>query len=141
MISVKATLLLGICALSTSAAPASLAADDPVEVSMQKLKNANYEKGKPLPDEIQELDGKTIEIEGYMAVGTLEGVDTFELVPESCECGRSKVNHFVLVTITDGLTSYRPGRIKLTGEFSAGEVKDEDGFVESVYRLTIESLD
>ena len=143
MSSIHATALLGILALATGTAPASQASvdDDPVEVSIQKLKNAKYEQGKPLPDEIQELDGKTIEIEGYMAIGTLEGVDTFELVPESCECGRSKVNHFVRVTISDGLTRYRPGRIKLTGKFSVSEVKDEDGFVESVYRLTIESLD
>ena len=127
---------------ASSVAPASVAvADDPLEVSIQKLKDAEYKKGKPLPEDIQELDGKTIKIEGYMAIGTLEGVETFELVPESCECGRSKLNHFVEVTISDGLTTYRPGRFTLTGKFSVGEVKDEDGFVKSVYRLTIESLD
>ena len=115
--------------------------DDALEVSIQKLRDAKYERGKPLPEEIQELDGKTIEIEGYMAISTLEGVTTFELVPESCECGRSKVNHFVEVTITDGVTSYRPGRMTLRGKFSVGEVLDDDGFVQSVYRLSIESLD
>ena len=75
-----------------------------------------------------------------MGVGTLEGVDSFELLPEACECGRSKIQHFVDVTLTEGLTSYRPGRITIEGTFSVGEV-EEDGFVVSMYRLTITSLD
>ncbi len=74
-----------------------------------------------------------------MAVGTLEGIKKFEFTPESCECGRSKVNHFIEVTIEEGVTTYKPGRFKLVGTFSASEVK-EDGFVKSVYRLTIKKL-
>ncbi len=89
---------------------------------------------------LKKTDGKTISIEGYMAVGTLEGVKKFEFTPESCECGRSKVNHFIEVELEEGVTTYKPGRFKLTGTFSASEVK-EDGFVKSVYRLKIKKLD
>ena len=113
---------------------------DAQEVNITKLTSVNYRKGKALPEEIQSLDGKRVSIEGYMALGTLEGVESFEFVPESCECGRSKVQHFIDVTIEEGLTTFRPGRMVLEGVFSVGEV-EEDGFVVSLYRLTIRSLD
>ena len=89
---------------------------------------------------VHELDGKRIRIEGYMSIGTIEGVESFELVPEACECGRSKVQHFIDVTLTEGLTTFKPGRIVLRGKFSVGEVK-EDGFVTSLYRLEVTALD
>lgn len=103
-------------------------------ISLLQLRDARYRRGRPLEDWIMDLDGKYIEIEGYMALGTLEGLTRFELVPEECECGGSKVNHFVEVTLTDDVTRFKPGRFWMRGVFSAGEVED-DGFVVSVYRL------
>lgn len=114
--------------------------DQAVTVRISKLTSVKYRRGKKLPADIRELDGKRIRIEGYMAIGTIEGVESFELVPESCECGRSKVQHFIDVTMTDGLTVYQPGRFTIEGTFSVGE-KEEDGFVVSLYRMTIKSLD
>ena len=114
--------------------------DDAVVVSIERLTSVEYKRGRALPEEILELDGKAVEIEGYMAIGTLEGVESFELVPEPCECGRSKVQHFIDVTLTEGLTTFKPGRIVLRGKFSVGEVK-EDGFVTSLYRLKVTALD
>lgn len=110
-----------------------------VELSILKLKNARYRPGRPLPQWVADLDGKRVQIWGYMAIGTLEGLDKFELVPESCECGRSKVNHFVEVSLTEGQTRFIPGRITLEGTFYASE-KEEDGFVTSLYRLTTPEL-
>ncbi len=110
-----------------------------VEVSILRLKNARYRRGRPLPEWVQELDGKKISLWGYMAIGTLEGLSEFELVPESCECGKSKVNHFVQVTLDDDVTRFIPGRITLEGTFSCGEV-EEDGFITRVYRLSTEEL-
>jgi hypothetical protein len=136
-------LTLGFCGAFVQAQDSGrllLAEDDIQEVNITKLTSVNYRKGKPLPEDIQNLDDKRVRIEGYMALGTLEGVDSFEFVPESCECGRSKVQHFIDVTIEEGLTTFRPGRITLEGVFSVGE-KEEDGFVVSLYRLTIRSLD
>ena len=114
--------------------------DEAIEVNIEKLTSIDYRPGGDLPEEIAELDGKTISIEGYMAIGTLEGVENFELVPEPCECGRSKVQHFIDVKITEGVTTFRPGRIVLEGKFSVSEV-EEDGFVVSLYRLEIRALD
>lgn len=113
--------------------------DGVIEVSILALKNIRYRRGRPLPKWVQELDGKRIRLWGYMAIGTLEGRQAFELVPESCECGRSKVNHFVDVTLTKGRTKFIPGRITLTGIFNASE-EETDGFITSLYRLRVESL-
>ena len=113
--------------------------NDVVEVSILRLKNARYRKGRPLPEWVEELNGKKISLWGYMAIGTLEGLSEFELVPESCECGKSKVNHFVQVSLDDDVTRFIPGRITLVGTFTCGEV-EEDGFITSVYRLTTEEL-
>ena len=136
-------ILMGLCSPFLAAQESGwtpLTDDQAQEVNITKLTSVNYRKGKALPEEIQSLDGKRVSIEGYMALGTLEGVESFEFVPESCECGRSKVQHFIDVTIEEGLTTFRPGRMTLEGVFSVGEV-EEDGFVVSLYRLTIRSLD
>jgi len=136
-------ILMGLCGPFLTAQDSGwtpLTDDEAQEVSISKLTSINYRKGKPLPEDVQNLDGKRVRIEGYMALGTLEGVESFEFVPESCECGRSKVQHFIDVTIEEGLTTFRPGRMILEGVFSVGEV-EEDGFVVSLYRLTIRSLD
>ncbi len=144
LVSILLTLVL--VGLGTSALHAQgpgvqrLADDEAVEVSMAKLTSINYRRGKALPKEVEELDGQLVRIEGYMAMGTLEGVDTFEFVPESCECGRSKVQHFIDVTIEEGVTTFRPGRFYLEGVLSVGEF-EEDGFVVSLYRLTVPTFD
>jgi hypothetical protein len=113
--------------------------DDPIEVNIDWLTSVDYKPGMKLPDEILALDGKQVQLVGYMAIGTLEGDESFEFVPESCECGRSKVQHFIDVTLTDDVATFTPGRITLVGKFSVGEVK-EDGFVTSLYRLEVERL-
>ncbi len=113
--------------------------DDVIEVSILALKNARYRPRRKLPKWIRELDGKRVRLWGYMAIGTLEGVQKFELVPESCECGRSKVNHFVDVTLTEGMTKFIPGRITLTGVFHASE-EETDGFITSLYRMKVDRL-
>ena len=59
-----------------------------VEVSILKLRAARYRPGQPLPKWIADPDGKRVRIWGHMAIGTLEGLETFEPVPESCECNR-----------------------------------------------------
>ena len=112
--------------------------DEAIEVDIEDLTGIDYKRGRKLPKSIEKLDGKRIKITGYMAVGTLEGTSTFELVPESCECGRSKVQHFIEVEVENGGVTYQPGRVDLEGVLSVGEV-EEDGFVVSLYRLKIEN--
>jgi hypothetical protein len=121
-----------------AAAPAAL--DDALEVSMQKLNNIEWDPGEEIPEEIKAYDGQRVEISGYMRNGTEEGASWFDLTDDSCGCGTSKLQHFVRVTLTDGTTSFDPGELTLTGEFEVSEKEDEDGFIESLYRLKIEKL-
>ncbi len=130
------------CALFCAAASGTVpGTGDVIEVSMIKLNNIEYEEGDPLPDWVVALDGEQVRISGFMRNGTLEGMSWFDLTNDSCGCGTSKLQHFVRITLTDGTSTFTPQELNLEGTFEAGEVEDEDGFVESIYRLEIESLD
>ena len=108
--------------------------EEAVELTLTKLMAAKYEPGKPIDDEILDYDGKTVEITGLMALGTLEGQEDFELTSDSCGCGQSKVNHFVKVILAEDTTRYTPTEFTVVGTFEASE-EIVDGFVVSVYRL------
>ncbi len=113
-----------------------------VLVTIEFLTSIEWRRGQDVPDEVMAFDGKRVKIAGYMATGTPMGSETFELVPQSCECGRSKLHHFVHVTIEDGSgATFDPGRRQFEGTLSIGEEEDEDGFVTSLYRLTVETFD
>ncbi len=114
--------------------------DGVIEVSIIKLNNVEYEFGDELPEWVTALDGHQVRISGYMRNGTTEGETWFDLTNDNCGCGTSKLQHFVRVTLGEGQTTFRPTELTLEGEFSSGEVEDEDGFVESIFRLSIDSL-
>lgn len=111
--------------------------EDPVEVDIAKLVAITYEQGKPLPKEIQDLDGKKVVIRGFMdpAQQTPDRVSAFRLVTDSCGCiGKPQVNHYVEVTLSGVDSEFRTNMVELEGVLSVGEV-EEDGFVTSIYRL------
>ena len=110
-----------------------------IELSLLDLMSIEYRPGKKLPSWVRALDGRTVRIEGYMALGTPEGVDKFELVWDSCGCGQSNVNHFIEVTLTDETTTFDPDIIYVEGELSVGEIR-EDGFVISLFRLKAQTV-
>jgi len=133
-------LILSLGAASMVAPAAAPAAEDPViELSLLDLMSIDYQPGKELPAWVRSLDGRRVRIEGYMALGTPEGVDKFELVWDSCGCGQSNVNHFIEVSLTEETTSFDPDIIWVEGTFSVGEIR-EDGFVVSLFRLKTESI-
>ena len=123
-----------------TAAARALDDEQPLELTLTKLMAAKYDPGKPLDEDILEFDGKKVKITGLMALGTLEGQETFELTSDSCGCGQSKVNHFVKVTLVDETTRYTPNEITVTGTFEASE-EIVDGFVVSVYRITADEIE
>jgi len=110
-------------------------------VSMQKLNNIDWEPGEEIPEDIAAYDGHRIEISGYMRNGTNEGQSWFDLIDDSCGCGTSKLQHFVRVVLSEGTVSFSPSELTLTGSFEVSEKEDEDGFVESLYRLKIAKLE
>jgi hypothetical protein len=127
---------LALClALAPRTVP--LTDEEPVEVDIAKLVTATYEPGKPLPKEIQDLDGKKVLIRGFMdpAQQTPDRVSAFRLVTDSCGCiGKPQVNHYVEVTLKDLDSEFRTNMVELEGVLSVGEV-EEDGFVTSLFRL------
>ena len=131
-------LLLGVTALGSTAAPA---VEDPaIELSLLDLMSIDYTPGKRLPRWVRALDGKRVKLEGYMALGTPEGDDDFELLWDSCGCGQSNVHHFVEVSLTEETTSFTPDLIWVEGTFSVGEIR-EGGFVVSLFRLETKSIE
>ena len=108
--------------------------DEPIEVDLVELTSIDWKPGQKVPKKFQELDGKRVVIKGVMALGTVEGVDNFQLVNDGCNCGTGKVQHFVQVTLAEGVTQYTPDEITVSGTFSVGELV-EDGFVVSLFRL------
>ena len=134
-----------ICALLCLAMPstteAARATWDPVDVDLMELVAVDYQQGKKLPKRIRKLDGEEVRLEGYMSIDTQEGDTQFYLTFDSCGCNAAKVNHYIVVTLTDDITRYTPGKIQIEGTLSVGEKLDEFGFVESIYRLESESYD
>ncbi|MFT7667478.1 MAG: hypothetical protein ACI8X5_000157 [Planctomycetota bacterium] len=114
---------------------------EPIEVSMQKLNSIEWSPGDEIPVEVTQFDGERVEISGYMRNGTLEGESWFDLTNDSCGCGTGKLQHFVRVSLSEGTTTFTPGEMTLTGAFEVSEKEDEDGFVESLYRMKTKSLD
>lgn len=133
--------LVILSCLATLASASLYVSDDAMEVSMQKLNNIEWEPGEDIPEEISAYDGQRISISGYMRNGTTEGQTWFDLIDDSCGCGTGKLQHFVRVTLKEGTTSFTPSELSLTGSFAVSEKEDEDGFVESLYRLEIQKLD
>ena len=71
-----------------------------VEVSILRLKNARYRRGRPLPEWVQELDGKKISLWGYMAIGTLEGLSEFRArKPRIHQANRLVMEIFVRIPV------------------------------------------
>jgi hypothetical protein len=131
-------LLLGVTALGSTATPA---VEDPViELSLLDLMSIDYTPGKRLPRWVRALDGERVKLEGYMALGTPEGDENFELLWDSCGCGQSNVHHFVEVSLTEETTSFTPDLIWVEGTFSVGEIR-EGGFVVSLFRLETKSIE
>ena len=132
---------------SASVAPAPLEQDpraeddeEPVELTLEELIAAKYEPGEALDEDIAELDGKKVTVSGLMAIGTEQGLESFELVSDACGCGQSKVNHFIKVILVDETTSYDPNELQVTGTFEASE-EIVDGFVVSVYRIVADKVE
>lgn len=115
-------------------------AQDPViELSLLDLMSIDYRPGKKLPAWVRALNGRRVRVEGYMALGTPEGLDRFELVWDSCGCGQSNVHHFIEVALTEDTTNFDPDLIWVEGQLSVGEIR-EDGFVISLFRLKTKTV-
>jgi hypothetical protein len=110
------------------------------------LKSWTYIEGKtPLPDFIKKLDGKNVEMIGFMMpLSEVKDITQFILVPSLWGCCYGQppaVNHIVVVRMPPGQTTkFFNDVVRVRGKFNAGETK-QDGYLVSLYVLTAEKID
>ena len=123
-------------------APAASIQDDEVmDITLEELRDFTYRRGRDLPARIKALDGRRVRVSGFMALGTPEGVEEFNLMNDSCGCdGNTKPHHFVLVQLVGETTTFTPDEITITGTFSVGE-EEEDGLITSLFRLEADLIE
>lgn len=116
------------------------------ELTFSTLKNWTYVEGKtPLPTFIKDLDGKDVEMVGFMMPLTeVKDITEFLLVPSLWGCCYGQppaVNHIVVVKMPNGhLTKFFNDAIRVRGRFSCGESK-QDGYLVSLYVLTADQIE
>jgi len=140
--------------LSQGAVPSVAASSAPSEqedpryarLTFDTLKSWTYIEGKtPIPDFIKRLDGKDIEMIGFMMpLSEVKNITQFLLVPSLWGCCYGQppaVNHIVVVRMPPGQTTkFFNDVIRIRGRFSVGETK-QDGYLVSLYVLTVERID
>jgi hypothetical protein len=115
-------------------------------LSFDTLKSWTYIEGKtPIPDFIKKLDGKEIEMIGFMMpLSEVKNITEFILVPSLWGCCYGQppaVNHIVVVKMPPGQTTkFASDVIRVRGHFNVGETK-QDGYLVSLYVLTVEKID
>jgi len=143
----KLDLAQGAVAQSSAAS----AAVDPQDsrytrLSFDTLKSWTYIEGKtPIPDFIKKLDGKEIEMIGFMMpLSEVKNITEFILVPSLWGCCYGQppaVNHIVVVKMPPGQTTkFANDVIRVRGHFNVGETK-QDGYLVSLYVLTADKID
>ena len=115
-------------------------------LTFDTLKSWTYIEGKtPLPDFIKKLNGKDVEMIGFMMpLSEVKNITEFLLVPSLWGCCYGQplaVNHIVVVKMPQGQTAkFFNDVIRVRGRFSVGETK-QDGYLVSLYVLTAERID
>jgi hypothetical protein len=101
-------------------------------------------KGDPferslLTEKIEELDGATIRIRGYMLPGFQQrGITQFVLVRDNMECcfgPGAALYDCIMVELKGTSTSFATRPITVEGKFTVSEFKDPDGNHLAIYHL------
>jgi hypothetical protein len=144
----RGTALIKTTAVSTnSTAPSTLTttppestAQDPLKLKFDVFTTWIYDEKKPqIPANVKELDGKLIEISGFMMpINETQNITKFILVNSLWGCcfGQAPaVNHVIIVTMDPGkAVDFYPDAVKVTGKFYVGETREE-GYLVSVFRM------
>ena len=116
--------------------------DDVTPVDFSKLNDFEWEAGKVLPESVTKLKGKKIGIVGFMRAEDLDGLTTFWLIDQNCDCeGQPKMTEVILCTLPEGVEVDNDDTpVRVVGTFDCGEERDGE-YVTSVYRLSIEKIE
>lgn len=117
--------------------------DDPEPVGFPVLAGFDYTEGMTLPQEVTDLDEKTVEIRGFMRreVPGSGPINQFMLINDACGCnGTPMMNEIVFCTLPDGVTmDVLQGVVTVTGKLYVGEVV-EDGYVLMIYQMDADTV-
>jgi hypothetical protein len=123
--------------------PVSLIANTYQQLSFRTLRT--YLPGKKPPQEVMEMNGKSVEIMGFMAALTqLEEIDEFVLSsspPMNCFCHPPlRVNEVIFVQMKKGKkTEYKGGVVRIRGKLVVNtNVTDE--FADIMYTVECEEV-
>lgn len=112
----------------------------PIKLKFNLLGGWAYTEGKtPIPEKVRALDGKRVEITGFMMpINEPQRLTRFIVVQSLWGCcfGQTPaVNHVIVVTMEPGkVVNFYPDPVRVTGVFSVGETREE-GYLVSIYRL------
>lgn len=123
--------------------PLLVVAQDPVPTNFAVLAGYEFQKGMTLPAEVTALDGKVVQLSGFM-VREVPGsgpVSQFLLINDACGCnGTPKLNEIVFCALAEGTTmEVKAGIVQVTGTLFVGEQTEEDEVI-SVYVLDADSV-
>lgn len=113
---------------------------EPMNLKFDVLTSWVYDEKNPaIPGNVKSLDGKEIEITGFMLpVNETQNITRFVLVNSLWGCcfGQAPaVNHVIVVTMKPGkVVDFYPDPVKVRGRFFVGETREE-GFLVSVFRM------
>jgi hypothetical protein len=112
----------------------------PVKVDFDLLGGWQFVEGKtPIPPKVRELDGKWVELTGYMLpINETQNITRFVVIQSLWGCcfGQTPdVNHVIVVNMEPGkVVDFYPDPVKIVGRFNVGETREE-GFLVSIYQL------
>jgi len=105
-----------------------------------------YIPGKEVPKEVKDMEGKNVNIIGFMTpLNALENMDEFLLCsapPLSCYCAPPIfINEIIYVKLTNGVkTDFKTGVVTIKGRFKVNlDVKDE--YSDIIYSIDGTSID
>ncbi len=120
--------------------PLPVEALHPLKLKFEVLGGWTYVEGKTaIPEDVKKLDGKWVEISGFMLpINEINKMSNFIILQSLWGCcfGQAPaVNHVIVTTMVPGRTvEFYPDPVKVIGKFSVGETR-EKGYLVSIYRL------
>ncbi len=112
----------------------------PLKLKFDVLGGWKYIEGKKvIPENVRQLDGKWVEITGFMLpINEIKNITRFIVIQSLWGCcfGQTPdVNHVIVVTMEPGKSvEFYPDPVRVVGRFSVGETREE-GYLISIYCL------
>lgn len=116
----------------------------PYTASDRKRENSESRQD-PIPREIRALDGKRVQIAGYMVPlqfreGKIESFYLSRAGFQCCYADAPKATDFIRVSMSPGQFAPMSDLARVSGVLEVGEEWNSAGWVDSVYRLKAESV-